>query len=85
MIVLYYLLLLYSLMILVRVFSTWFPAPRSEPLRSILGWCFRLTEPVLGPLRRAIPPVRMGAVGIDLSAWVALIVIGVLMGIVARS
>jgi hypothetical protein len=26
-----------------------------------------LTEPILGPLRRALPPVRMGAMGLDLS------------------
>ena len=28
---------------------------------------FRLTEPVLGPVRRLLPPVRAGGIGIDLS------------------
>ena len=31
------------------------------PWRSIYSVLFTLTEPVLGPLRRVIPPVRMGA------------------------
>ena len=36
---------------------------------------YNLTEPVLGPLRRAIPPMRMGAAAIDLSPLI--IIIGV--------
>ena len=61
--VLYYLLILYLIVVLVRVFSTWFPAPYSGPLRRILDVCAALTDPILNPLRRAVPPVRRGVRG----------------------
>ena len=38
----------------------------------------RVTEPVLGPLRRAIPPMRMGAGYIDLSPIIVLVIVLVL-------
>ena len=43
---------------------------RIEPgttVASIYSVVFNLTEPVLGPLRRAIPPVRLGMAALDLS------------------
>jgi len=30
------------------------------------------TEPILGPLRRALPPVRFGGMGFDLSPMIVL-------------
>jgi YggT family protein len=41
-----------------------------------------LTEPVLGPLRRAIPPVRMGAMGLDLSPLIALFGVQIIQRII---
>ena len=38
-----------------------------------------ICEPVLRPVRRIIPPVRVGGVGIDLSVLVVFIVIEVLV------
>jgi YggT family protein len=57
---------LYSLVILVAVIMSWFPVNR----RSLLWTTVRgLTEPVLAPIRRVLPP--MG--GLDLSPMVLLI------------
>ena len=36
---------------------------------------FSITEPVLGPLRRLIPPVRMGMAAIDVSPIIVIVVI----------
>ena len=36
-----------------------------------MGFLYVITDPVLVPLRRILPPVRMGAVGLDLSPLVA--------------
>ena len=36
-------------------------------LASVNSVLYRLTEPVLGPVRRLLPPVRAGGIGIDLS------------------
>lgn len=46
-----------QLAILVRVIASWIPAlsPQSPWVR----WAFVLSEPVLGPLRRIIPPLGM--------------------------
>jgi YggT family protein len=57
---------LYSLVILVAVIMSWLPVNR----RSLLWTTVRgLTEPVLAPIRRVLPP--MG--GLDLSPMVLLI------------
>jgi len=34
----------------------------------------RVTEPVLGPARRIIPPIRIGGMGLDISAMLVVIV-----------
>ena len=60
--------------IFARVLLSWVPV--HLPL-GIADFLFSATEPVLGPIRRALPP--MG--GIDLSPFVAVILIQVLQGI----
>ena len=40
---------------------------------------FELTEPVLGPLRRAIPALRVGGMAIDLSPMIVMFVIYLLL------
>jgi YggT family protein len=42
-----------------------------------------LTEPILGPVRRVLPPLRLGGVGIDLSfivVFLAIVIIRSLIG-----
>jgi len=61
----------YTWVILARVVLSWVnPQPRNE----LLLWVIRLTEPVLGPLRRLVP-IR----GIDLSPLLAWLLIQLLM------
>ena len=60
------------------VFS-WIPVPPSGPIARLYSFSFQVTEPVLRPLRNAIPPIRMGAVGLDLSATVVFIVLLILL------
>jgi YggT family protein len=43
----------------------------------------RITEPVLAPIRSVLPPVRIGAMGLDLSPMIVIIVISVLIGYLA--
>jgi YggT family protein len=50
-----------------RALLSWFPASPGSTLASINSVLYRLTEPVLGPVRRLLPPVRAGGFGIDLS------------------
>ena len=69
------LLRLYSYVLLLRVVLSWFPASSSQgPMATVQSLLFKVTEPILGPVRRALPP--MG--GLDLSPMLVLIVVQVL-------
>ena len=65
---------LYSLVVLVAVILSWVPLDRRNPLVTITH---ALTEPVLAPIRRVIPPMA----GLDLSAMVLLIALQILKGL----
>ena len=61
------LLQIYLLVILARIIMSWVRVTPGTPVASVYSVIFNLTEPVLGPLRRMIPPVRMGMAAIDVS------------------
>lgn len=65
------LLQVYTWLILARVILSWV---NPQPTNELLLWVMRLTEPVLGPLRRLVP-IR----GIDLSPLLAWLLIQLLM------
>ena len=67
------LLNLYVLVVLARVIFSWVRVTPGTPVASIYSVVFSLTEPVLGPLRRAIPPMRLGVAAIDLSPLIVII------------
>lgn len=62
------------ILILVRIVLSWFP-PSSGSFSTIVDLVYRSTEWLLGPLRRIMPPVRMGGAALDLSPMIVLIVI----------
>jgi len=72
------LLTLYWFVLFARIISTWFPAPRSPMGRRVIEVLHDLTEPILSPLRRLIPPVRMGMAALDLSPIIVFIALGVI-------
>jgi YggT family protein len=65
---------LYSLVVLVAVILSWVPLDRRNPLVTIAQG---LTEPVLAPIRKVLPP--MG--GLDLSPVALLIALQILKGL----
>ncbi len=76
-------LLVYTIILFVRVILSWALAfgwhpPYGGPARKLLDLLDGVTEPVLRPLRGLIPPVRAGAVGLDLSILVAFVILAVL-------
>lgn len=64
---------LYVLVIFARVIFSWVRVTPGTPVASIYSAVFNLTEPVLGPLRRAIPPMRLGMAAIDLSPLIVIV------------
>jgi len=75
----YYLLQLYLLCLLGRIVLSWFPPSHSGVLQTIRDVLFRITEPVLAPLRAIIPPVRMGGMLLDLSPLIVFLGLQILM------
>ena len=67
------LLSIYSWIIIARIIFSWVRVEPGTPVASIYSVVFNLTEPVLGPLRRAIPPMRMGMAALDLSPIIVFI------------
>ena len=75
------LLQLYVPLIVLRVVMSWFPVSPNGTLETVAGFLYMLTDPVLRPLRRLLPPVRMGAMALDPSPIVAFFGLSVLRGI----
>jgi len=70
---------LYFLILIVRALLSWFPYDPRSPLNPVRRVIYAITEPVLAPLRRIIPPVGM----FDISFLVAIIVMQVVVRILA--
>jgi YggT family protein len=76
------LLQLYLLALLARIILSWFPIRDSGPMASVVRFLYAITEPVLAPLRAVLPPVRMGAMALDLSPLVLLIGLQILISFI---
>ena len=75
------LLYAYLLVLLGRVVLSWFPMAPDGVGAQIYGLTVTLTEPVLGPLRRAVPMLRIGTMGLDLSPIIVFFGIQILLGV----
>jgi YggT family protein len=62
---------LLSLAILARVLLSWV---RVSPYHPAVDFLYRITEPILAPLRRAIPPIGM----VDISPVIAIILLQII-------
>src|SRR5213079_2934893 len=59
----------------VRVILSWFPISPDSPMASVYRFVYAITEPVLGPIRRMMPGIGVGGMGLDLSPIVVLLLI----------
>ena len=66
-------------MILIRVIASWLSA---DPYNPIMAFLYRLTEPVMAPFRRLVPPLR---IGLDLSPILAILAIMFIQHFVVKS
>jgi YggT family protein len=74
------LLQLYLVALFARIILSWFPISPGGGMASIYSFLYTITEPVLGPVRRLIPPIGGGGMAFDLSPIIVLIVIQVVIG-----
>ncbi|MDQ4070940.1 MAG: YggT family protein [Actinomycetota bacterium] len=74
------LLQLYLIVMFARIILSWFPLQAGSMMASVYGFLYAVTEPVLGPIRRVIPPIGAGGMGLDLSPLVVFFGITILQG-----
>ncbi len=68
----------YFFVLLGRVVLSWFPISPGSGMASVFSFVYAVTEPVLGPIRRIIPPIGMGGMGLDLSPIIVFMLVAVL-------
>jgi YggT family protein len=74
------LLRLFTFVLFGRMLLSWFPMPPDGVLATLDRALFTVTEPVLGPVRSLIPPVRTGAMAFDLSPIIVFVGIILISG-----
>ncbi len=74
----------YLLLLLARIVLSWFPPSGPGVMESIRRFLFAVTEPVLGPVRRLLPPLRVGGMGLDLSPLIVFLVLQIIIAWVPR-
>jgi YggT family protein len=80
--VLILILQIYFYAVLAWVILSWIPTSSEHPLGRVNVFLDRIIYPVILPLRRVIPPLRLGGGMLDLSPIVLLIGLQLLMGLV---
>ncbi len=69
---------IYTFVLLIRILITWIP--NLDPHHPIVQLLFQVTDPVLEPARKLIPPIGM----IDISPIVVFIALGILQDLLVR-
>lgn len=78
-----FLLGLYFWVLLAHVIFSWVPRP-PEPIIPFVIGVRKLVEPVAAPIRRVLPPLRIGGIALDLSILVLFFGVRILQGVFAR-
>jgi YggT family protein len=70
----------YWYVLLLYIILSWVPRP-PDALRPLVVGVNRLVEPLALPLRRVVPPLRIGMIALDLSVLILLIGTNILRGV----
>lgn len=83
---LYDILTIFFYFLIAAVILSWVVALTRPPewLYPIIRAVNAVTEPVLRPFRRLIPPLRIGAAALDVSILLVFLIVALLRGAVAR-
>jgi YggT family protein len=73
---------LYIIVIFIRLIMSWFPPTPGTTYQQIYDAFVTVTEPVLAPVRGLMPPMRMGAMALDLSPIVVLLGLQLILRII---
>ena len=80
-------LLLMQVLLIARAVLDWSvvlagPSAQGSVRSRLSAGVFAVTEPILAPVRRALPPLRMGGVAIDLAFIVVFVAIIILRAVI---
>jgi len=74
---------IYYLILIARIILSWVPS-LPEPVEPLARFVRAVTDPLLIPLRRVLPPVRVGPGALDLSPLVLFFGISILSSLFCR-
>ncbi len=74
----------YILVLVLFVVLGYFPMSAESNWRRLRDGVSGLVEPVVSPIRRAVPPVQAGSVSFDLSLLIVFVAVALLQGLVCR-
>ena len=72
---------IYIYIVIISIVLSWFRVPSDHPVAAVHRGVNRLVDPVLAPIRRLVPPLRIGGMGLDLSPIILIIGLQVLYGL----
>jgi len=75
---------IYLLLLIGRILLSWFPISPESPMSTVFSFLYRITEPVLGPIRRMLPPIGMGGMALDLSPIIVIFGLEILKNALVR-
>ena len=78
------LFLVYLLLILAYIITSWIPLPYNIWLNRVQRFLYDVVDPYLRLFRRFIPQLRFGGLGLDLSPIVAILVLYALNAVVQQ-
>ncbi len=72
---------LYILILFVRIIASWFPINPFSRVARALRVVAAITDPILVPVRRLLPPLRIGAGALDLSPLIVFVALEILLSV----
>lgn len=74
----------YTLILLGTIVLSWFRVPGDHPIAKVQRALRVVTEPLLAPIRKIMPPVSIGGAGLDLSPLVLFLALNLLQNFLCR-
>jgi YggT family protein len=81
--VIYLIVEIYLFILIARIILSWFPTSPGTPLASVTRALGYVTDPLLNPLRKVLPPLTVGGMGIDLSPIILCVILEIVLQIIA--
>lgn len=72
----------YIVVLLARIILTWFPINPWSRMARVERVLAKITDPVLRPVRKILPPLRVGSMGLDLSPIVVFFALEIIITVI---